>query len=288
MKQMNDYNCQDMLGKIYDYVKSVTADYYMTKNVMHIAYESFLDHILIAEEGLGTKKIVDVLIDYEKKDDMNFIDEVVYDTRRFLLEKRKYRRYRVNIQEADMTDKCIIASKFVNDFCEDSGVKSYTLVINPGYAPFEQLYEGNGYHFANIIEYKDEYYLIDTTYSQFFHISRNVLNRIGIVNLSGCNAGVFALMTEERKELAVELLQKGYVKLEKDALKTYLDPFTISFRNGLFYEERNDFSYTTDYSVDDYIRFLKGFDNQVNHEGKTNLGYQKKPLKNAQLDFRKR
>ena len=80
----------------------------------------------------------------------------------------------------------------------------------------------------------------------------------------------------------------GKETTETITMKTYLDAFTISFRNGLYYENTLDFSYTTEYSLDDYIRFIHGDDNQINHEDKLYLGYQSKPLKNYKLNFKKR
>lgn len=96
------------------------------------------------------------------------------------------------------------------------------------------------------------------------------------------------LMQNNGVNISKSILQDGYIVLNEDVFKTYLDAFTISFRNGLYYEETNDFSYTTKYTIDDYIIFLNGYDSQINHEIKDTLGYQKRPLKNYQLSFHKR
>lgn len=95
------------------------------------------------------------------------------------------------------------------------------------------------------------------------------------------------LMTEKGRKIANTLISDGYIELNDEVFKTYLDAFTISFRNGLYYENTLDFSYTTEYSLDDYIRFIHGDDNQINHEDKLYLGYQSKPLKNYKLNFKK-
>ena len=44
--------------------------------------------------------------------------------------------------------------------------------------------------------------------------------------------------------------------------------FGFLFRNGLYYDETGDYSFTTNYNDIDYINFLNGTDSQVNHEGK--------------------
>ena len=104
----------------------------------------------------------------------------------------------------------------------------------------------------------------------------------------GCKAGVYMLMTEDSKKIANELLSNGYIEINEETLKIYLDPFAISFRNGLYYEQTQDFSYTTDYDADDYMEFLWGNDNQLNYEDQNCLGYQNRPLKNPNMNFNKR
>lgn len=108
------------------------------------------------------------------------------------------------------------------------------------------------------------------------------------MNVGGCKPGVYMLMTEKGKKIANKLIRDGYVKLDEETLKLYLDSFTISFRNGLYYERTEDFSYTTDYTADDYLDFLWGKDNLLNYEDRSWLGFQKRPLKNPQMSFGKR
>ena len=42
-------------------------------------------------------------------------------------------------------------------------------------------------------------------------------------------------------------------------------------------KKTNDYSYETNYTPEDYINFLEKKDNQINHEGREVLGYQKRP-----------
>ena len=96
------------------------------------------------------------------------------------------------------------------------------------------------------------------------------------------------LMSEERKKIAQKILKDGYIKLTPNVLKYYLDGFTNFYRNGTYYEETNDFSYEPTYQDSDYMAFLEGKDNQLNHEKEKYLAYQKLPLKNPNLNFHKR
>ena len=93
------------------------------------------------------------------------------------------------------------------------------------------------------------------------------------------------LMDKDRLKLSKDILEQGYVLLDDKNLKNYLDGFTISYRNGLYYEIMDDFSYTTKYTAEDYRIFLRHEDNQVNHECHQVLGYQERLLKNPRMKF---
>ena len=96
------------------------------------------------------------------------------------------------------------------------------------------------------------------------------------------------LLTEERKKFAERLLRDGYVEATDTNLKMYFDGFALSYRNGLYYEDKGEINYETIYTKDDYINFINGFDSQVNHENIEFLGRQQKILKNSNMNFNKR
>ena len=77
----------------------------------------------------------------------------------------------------------------------------------------------------------------------------------------------------------------GYIELEDEVFKTYLDAFTLSFRNGLYYEENKD-NIILPYSMKDYTRFLSGKDSQARHEKVKCLGRQERPLEDPNIDFK--
>lgn len=287
MKQMTNENYEEIFSKMYKYVKEVTANYYLGDE-MHDYFYYFLDHLLACEERFEGRKSLFVPVDLDCYGEDSFLDTLVYKTREYLISECIFGGFRGKLSDIDFTNKCMIASSYVSDFCREEGVSNYNLEIYPGYDANERLFEGSGYHFANIIKYEGEYYLVDVTYPQFFYTVRENLDRLGIVDFSCCNVGTFVLMDEKRLNVAKLLLKDGYVKFDDKTFKNYLDPFTISFRNGLYYESTSDFSYTTEYLIDDYIRFLLGEDSQVRYEGLQNLGYQKRPLKDPQLDFSRR
>lgn len=289
--KLNKNNYEKILNELYDFIKSVTLQYYKNGEMVS-QYGILKADLLNCEKKVKNIKLLDVPVKLNELDKDNFIEYLVLTTRQlFLKENNLTKGLKVNqstLQNLNLTNYCEKASKFIKFTCDDKGIKSYRLSIYPGYNRKAMLYEGNGFHYFNIVMYHNEYYLIDTTYSQFFYANRNNLNRLGIVGTGGCNAGIFMLMTNAGKKIAKSLITNGYIKLDKDVLKTYLDAFTISFRNGLYYENTKDFSFTTKYSIDDYIKFLKGLDNQVNHENIKYLGFQRKPLKDYKINFKKR
>jgi len=284
-------NFNEMLSNIYNFVKSITDIYYINNRLEKDYFKSILLAVDNAEykfKYLNSRIIKNEVYfkDCSKSD--NFLDFLVYRVRNYIFDKFNCLGVEYPIEDINLSNYCVEASVYVEKLCDKNNVKCYTLKIHPGYNQFAYLYNGAGYHYANIIEYNGKHYLLDSTISQFFYTRTNNLDRLGIVEMSGCDMGIFLLMSEIGKKIASTLLKYGYIELTEVILKTYLDAFTVSFRNGLYYESTNDFSYSTDYTIDDYIKFLNGEDNQVNYEGKENLGYQGRPLKKWDMDFTRR
>jgi len=296
-KNISHNNMVEEMKKIYAYVKEVLPEYYIDAHVLylHPAYEFLRNEVLICEQKLKGKFIVDSSPIFDFVDNMkinkdliadNILNHVIHCVRKYLVLKYSLRKDRpVDIDCLDFENDCVIASNKVQKLCEQLGIESHIIGIYPGYDKHSELFYGNGFHMCNIVNIEGEYYLIDCTYRQFFTLKQNILERLGIVELSGVKAGRFMIMNDDRKYVADIILKNGWIKLTDEVLKAYLDGFTISFRNGLYYEKTGDFSYTTNYSVDDYIKFLRGEDSQLNHEDREVLGYQKKLLKNHKMTF---
>ena len=275
-------NSEEILEGIYKYVKENSSKYY-NKGLMHPGYGVIRDAIYELESYVKGR-IIDVDVNFSLKDKSDsFIEYLVYLGRKHLIEKHyrilKNISDKLDLNLLNFTNYCKESAKYIKKICDEKGIDNYLLPIYPGYTNKYNLFNGSGYHFANIIHYNNKYYLIDITYSQFFYKDRNNLERIGLVNIPGCTAGRFMLFDDINKNIAINILKNGYIELNEEIIKRYLDAFTISFRNGLYYENTNDFSFKTNYTIDDYVSFFKGNDNQVKHEGYENLGYQKRPLK---------
>lgn len=291
----NKSKANEILTEVYRYVKSISDIYYCKNHRMSKIYEDVLAHVHYCQDKfIFDKKIikVDTPIDLSQK--VNVIDDVIryitLSTIKELFEQHIFIQDYESIpfDQFNFTNFCTTAANITKKHCDKNKIESHIITVQPGYSASLQLFNGHGFHSFCIVMHEGKSYLIDVTYSQFFYHNNNNLERLGIVNFLPGNVGNFMLMSDEGKEIATKLLTNGYIELTEERLKTYLDAFTMSFRNGLYYENTNDFSYTTSYSFDDYMKFLRKEDNQVKHEGKENLGYQKKPLKNPKLLFDQR
>lgn len=185
----------------------------------------------------------------------------------------------------DFENLCTYVSKIVYLKANELGLKNYRIKIDPAYSQKANLYNGDGFHYFNIIEVNNNYYLVDLSYLQFFKLRYNLASLIGIYDYYLCDVGYYMVKDAQRKTVAQTILNTGYIKLDKQNFKDYLDGFTLSFRNALFYENLGYVSYTTPYNYNDYINFLTGKDNQLKHEDWDFLGPQRKLLRNTNLKF---
>lgn len=174
-------------------------------------------------------------------------------------------------------NECSNVSAMISDLCQANDITCYVIRINPGFEQNARLYDGGNYHYICIILLPSGYYLVDCSYRQFFTLRGNSLERIGIPYLFNTRPGTFMVLNDKRKELAKTLLERGWIKLTPENMKLYFDGFALSYRNSHYYTETGDYSYTTNYTSNDYAHFLEGSDNQVNHEGEMVLKRQVVP-----------
>lgn len=273
------------LDELYQYIKDVTSSYF-TDNRLDVSYKYLKQSLLACEHSLPLEFIIDSnpnfsfgMIDDTCPNNADFLTKInwiVYMTRKHLFSKKKNKDFNLS----DLADDCEKASNKVQELCKLVGLKSEQIIIYPGFCEYPELYEGNGYHFINLVSDGNNKVFVDCTYRQFFNKTYNNLNRIGIVDMSGCRAGIFMTMTDERKALAEFILKNGWFLASDENIKNYFDGFSLSYRNGLYYEITKDYSYTTKYTADDYRKFIRGLDRQINHEPLESLGFQRtlKPI----------
>ncbi len=292
----NYQSCLDIMLNVYSFVKEISPFYYEKGQIKPI-FKTITENICELENYLPKEYIVDIKPDFvyldnrdkllEDSNEQEILNYIVYQTRKYLNEEVSFMNVIYPLEKYDLENYCVKASSKVEKICNELNIKQQRIKLEVGFIKNSCLYNGYGIHYFNIVILGDKKYIVDCTYSQFFMLKRCLLNRIGIMNLGGCKPGIFMTLKESRKKLADTILKKGYIKIEDDTLKDYLDGFALSYRNGLYYEQSNDFTYETNYKDNDYYNFLNGLDNQLNHENKEVLGYQKKPLNNHLMEFKK-
>lgn len=192
------------------------------------------------------------------------------------------------LNRCSFKNNCELASEIVNKVSTKYSVKSKKIMICPAFKNDLNLPNELRFHYFNIVLVDGKKYIVDCSYRQFFLLANNCIDRLGIMHLTGISVGKAMFMDLKRKEVAIKILKDGYIEATEENIKAYLDGFSISFRNGLFYEETGDFSYTTPYTVEDYIHFFEGSDSQESHESRHTLGFQLRHLKNPNINFKKR
>ncbi len=262
-------NFSEFLGPSYANYKTYI---YMRKIIMTLE-DTYLSNYFITNT-LPNYPLNNYLLTYRTNE--YILHNIIFRTRCYLHKE-------IDINESfnnlDLTNYCEKSCDYILNICQKMNIKATKIKINPGFSNEYQIYYGCGFHYFAVVEFHNHKYLLDPTYSQFFLLKRSIIDRIGIINLSGCDAGIFMYMQKRRKEIADKILKDGFILLDEDVLKHYLDGFAISYRNGLYYENTLDYSYTTNYTPQDYINFLKGLDSQITHEKISYLGYQRKPSK---------
>ena len=221
---------------------------------------------------MQTKYICDTYLKLNNNKDENILNYIIKKTSDKILFyfNDKYS----NINEVDMTNNCVAISFWVKDICDELNIPCKIVKLYPGFDEKTKIFGGYGFHYFNIVTIQNKDYLVDISYKQFFKKNTNFFEEIGVPYLCAPLAGTFMLMDENRKKLADELLENGFIELTKDSLKLYCDGFALSYRNGLYYKYFGN-NFNTNYTSEDYINFLLGADSQINHEPIECLG----PLK---------
>ena len=267
------------LEELYRYVRSIQNDYFIDGNLSE-EFNYLVRYLRKAEEDIPKGFIIESSPIYNKdSSEEDKLKSVIYTVRSRLLNN--------NVNDP-LTDMCSYSSNLVSRFARDYDLDTRRVVIYPGFTKeHSMLHFGSGYHAFNIVNINDKNYIVDLTYRQFFLNDKSSLERIGVCNLFNTTPGKFMTLNDSRLKTASELLKNGYIEMTDENMKNYFDGFALSYRNATYYDETGDFSFTTNYSPYDYMRFINEEDSQLNHEGIDRLGYQKKVLKNPNIRFSK-
>ena len=285
-----------ILKEAYDYAKALAIECYIENYGMY-GFQDISQHILECESSIPRKFLLEnnpkIILSRQNlkdiKEEEELLNAIVGLARKHLIEEINSNLYRKKtLAECDLANYCLRISKYIEEICQKNNIPCYCKLIEPGYINYSTLYNHYGCHAFDIVRLNDKNYLIDCTYSQFFITSKTLIDRLGIPMVTSPYAGLYMTMSENRKKVAEKIINDGWILLTDEVLKDYLDGFTIFYRNGLYYEKTNDFSFSTSYTPTDYINFLKGNDSKNKHEKMSWLGYQKRPLNDPKITFNKR
>lgn len=291
--------CVSELENLYVMMKKSSAIYYNGVE-MSFLYDSLKKRVVSCENLLENTSIIDSapIFSYNNeyfrktkykdlKNTQERLDYIVWCARRNIVDRfRKFYGEDVFLEDFFLVNECLTVSVYVEILCEKLGIWCKTIKIPPAYTDDIKLYDGDGFHYFNIVKIDGFIYIVDCTYRQFFKLDVNLLERLGVPSMNGCDAGVYMTIGNSRKKTAKDILQNGWVVASPENAKNYLDGFTLSFRNGLYYERNGKVNYDVPYTLNDYKKFFEGKDNQINHESYRCLGVQEEPLEDYKLNFK--
>lgn len=266
------------------------ASYYYPEEVVPFDYRYLAREIILFEKFLPTDSIFSFQEhDFSKvldrhtslKQDEFVLDYLVDQTRNYLFDEVSLSREYYPYETYDLQDKCVKAVDFLMKLAYGMGIEYRRFIIYPCFKRDNRVM--NAIHAFLLVKLNGREYLIDCTYSQFCTSVRCDLNRIGVPLFAGPAPGTFMQYDDFHKDVALTLLNRGWIEYRDETKKAYLDGFLLSYRNGLFYERSNDFSFISPYTALDYEHFFYGEDDLFHYEKKEELGYQLKPLSNPNM-----
>lgn len=271
------------------------ASYYYPEEVVPFDYRYLAREIILFEKFLPTDSIFSFQEhDFSKvldrptslKQDEFVLDYLVDQTRNYLFDEVSLSREYYPYETYDLQDKCVKAVDFLMGIAHGLGIEYRRFIIYPCFKRDNRVM--NAIHAFLLVKLNGREYLIDCTYSQFCTSVRCDLNRIGVPLFAGPAPGTFMQYDDFHKDVALTILNRGWIEYTDETKKAYLDGFLLSYRNGLFYERSNDFSFISPYTALDYEHFFYGEDDLFHYEKKEELGYQLKPLSNPNMLIKRR
>lgn len=309
MKRLNEcYDNMRVTDNYYSLVKELDVAYLILKNVATKItneeesqnYDKLRNRVLDCESLCENTFIVESNPDFNLLDERfsnksifeikneDLVDYLIWFTRVRLYESHqdKEREKIIDFNKLSLTNDCKLACNIVSLLCNSLKISCEIIELLPAFTDEYQLYGGNGFHYFCLVTIDGERYIVDPTYRQFFTLDSNLINRLGVFKLNGCNPGVYMMMDDSRKKTALNILKKGYVIATDENVKNYLDGFALSYRNGLYYEWIGNADYKTPYTIDDYFKFIKKEQTLFDFEPREFLGEQDKPLNNVKFRFK--
>lgn len=278
----------DRIKELYQFAKDISKECCLGEDPERISYFKIAEFINLTDSLLPKERLCRQTIKQLNQKEPSttsepeeILDYLVSKTRAFLFMKRGHKD--CQFVDLDLSNLCKDSAFYIHDIARTLNISAKVKIIEPGFLFSSYLYGGFGSHCFTLLYFDDRTFLVDCTYSQFFYVRRCLFERTGMMLSLNSSPAFFMEKDRRRWQVAKKILDDGWIELKDDELKSYLDGFTMFYRNGLYYENTNDFSFTTPYTVEDYMRFLSFDDDLLEHEPEDTLGYQLKPLKNPRM-----
>lgn len=284
---------ENAANEFYTKLKELSYLYYKGKN-LPFSFRYLSQEIVNFEGLLPSNYIVSIMPhDFSKSiskpktlaNPELVLDYIIDKTRNYLYDYITFDERLFSYESCDLQNECKNAVDFINGLAMDLGIDFQKILICPAFS-MDWGYEYSGVHYFTILFIHDKAYIVDPTYSQFCLKKRCNLIRLGTPLVPLCAPGTFMLYDKTREDVLNTILKKGYIECTDTNLKAYMDGFLVSFRNGLYYEHSNDYSFETNYTASDYKAFLNGTKSLFDYGRPEELGYQLRPLDNPYIKIR--
>ncbi len=185
-----------------------------------------IDDNVLAQIFSLENSLDDFIVDFETKVDPPYESQSSDD---YLLETIVYfTRKQLRIcNSVDLTSDSLrkydsIANKYVNDMCERLGLACYSFNV-------ARMFGIPKNHYIAIVNVNNHFYLIDTTYQQYFLVGHNFSERYLRKGTNIVTKEVGTRILNINKEGAIALLTKGYVDTDDQMFEDYFSTMLEQF-----------------------------------------------------------
>ena len=141
--EMSEVNHLEILSDIYKYIKSITKFYYIDNKELS-QYKLLREDLVFAEKKINDIRLLNSIIKFDKIKDNDFLDNLIYKVRNYLLLKHGFSNDYSNFRILNLANDCYRTAHYIKNYCDNNKIESYLLPIYPGYKESAKLYNGNG------------------------------------------------------------------------------------------------------------------------------------------------
>ena len=166
---------------------------------------------------------MEYIFDFEiKNNNSNKLENIIHKARKIIESECK-----CDIKSSALINKCDYATKVMTKLLD---MKHFN------YSWMETIdILGNdvlGHSFLTV-DYDNNKYIVDLTYLQFFtkdRCKKDMFKEVDGITILAPDPGYYYIENKDKKDIALQLLKQGYVKLDEVSAKAYLDSFYLMRR----------------------------------------------------------